>query len=328
MSEVQIKPTSIDHLLVSLTTLQKVNEINGTVEEIYKEIKAKIPCLSTEEAIESFKMFLNENVKPNTRRSYEPVLKEFGNIFKERNIAEIPAIDLKNWLLERWGRGKSVKQRLTQLHWFFSQSIRYLQMKGMATFANPCPLIQIRGTEQIERPDDIPDKTIKMFLRSFKGREELRMIVTILTTSGMRVSELVGDSGAGKFSILKKDVRGRIIEIRDPKSGRRGEIAVIPEWLSEEFTEYCKYLYDDDKVFHISYDAVYDACKRHGKMVGLDNFTPHNLRKWIASFWNKKDEYSCKDFVLRHSLKLDDRYLSLSPKMVMEKQDKYLRFLL
>jgi integrase len=50
--------------------------------------------------------------------------------------------------------------------------------------------------------------------------------------------------------------------------------------------------------------------------LGLD-LNPHALRKWCASYWERKGEIGMVNFVLRHnSTKLKDRYVA--PLMVEE----------
>jgi hypothetical protein len=55
--------------------------------------------------------------------------------------------------------------------------------------------------------------------------------------------------------------------------------------------------------------------------LGLD-LNPHALRKWCASYWERKGEMGMVNFVLRYnSAKLKDRYLApLTIKEVKRKQ--------
>ena len=56
--------------------------------------------------------------------------------------------------------------------------------------------------------------------------------------------------------------------------------------------------------------------KNHGLSLGLD-LNPHALRKWCASYWERKGEIGMVNFVLRHnSTKLRDRYVA--PLMIEE----------
>jgi len=76
------------------------------------------------------------------------------------------------------------------------------------------------------------------------------------------------------------------------------------------------------KVIPISEKAVFNAAKDHGSSMGLD-LNPHALRKWCASYWERKGEIGMVNFVLRHnSTKLKDRYVApLLVEEVTGKQD-------
>jgi len=152
----------------------------------------------------------------------------------------------------------------------------------------------------------------------------------------MRVSELLGDKRAEKPGLCKKDVSGRILALHNTKSGRRGEVAVIPVWVAERLSQFLQNLGPEDRIFTTGYTSYHGVVKSHGKRVGLD-MKPHYMRKWIASLWNRMGEYGMTSFVLRHATTkaneatlvtaLGARYVApLSPKEAMEKQDEMLNF--
>jgi integrase len=91
---------------------------------------------------------------------------------------------------------------------------------------------------------------------------------------------------------------------------------VIPSKLAAELKFYMRSHSEAQKVISLSEKAVFNAVKNHGLFLGLD-LNPHALRKWSASYWERKGDIGMVNFVLRHnSTKLKDRYLA--PLMVEE----------
>jgi len=307
--------------------------IKNDIADLRGRLDAKTPVLPVEEAVEGFKAYLKENAKPNTQRSFDYLLREFEGCFRGRNLPEIPPVNLQEFLAAKWGKGKKsvLRQTLSKLRWFFSWCSKYVQIKGMPPFLNPCDLIEVKKEAPLERPEFIPVERMREFLSTMKD-ERHWVMTAILMTGGLRVSELIGDPRAGKPGLLRKDVDGRILTLRNPKSGRKEEFAAIPSWVSERLSEFLTGVGREDKIFPISYSTVHGVIRAHARWVGLD-IAPHHLRKWCATFWNRIGEYSMTNFVLRHSsTKVNDatlittlgaRYVApLSPLEVMEKQDR------
>jgi integrase len=59
-----------------------------------------------------------------------------------------------------------------------------------------------------------------------------RIIFGMLTTAGLRISELL--------NLRKKDISGRVLTLRYPKSGLKEEKAVIPSKLAVELKYYMR----------------------------------------------------------------------------------------
>lgn len=307
------------------------------LEGIEKRLEGKTPTLLTEEAVEGFKAYLKENSRPNTRRSFDYLLREFEKEFPGQNVPEIPPYRLQEFLGSRWGARKKavVRQTLSKLKWFYSWCIKAVMVKGMPPFHNPCDLIEVKSDGPPERPEFVPIERMKEFLATMKD-ERHYLITAILMTAGLRVSELIGDKRAGKPGLLKKDVNGRVLALSNTKSGRKGEVAVIPSWVSERLNLFLQNLGPEDKIFSISYATLHGVIRTHGKWVGLD-LSPHYMRKWIATYWSRLGEYSMTNFILRHATtkvneaalitSLGARYVApLSPQEVMEKQDRLIDF--
>lgn len=316
-------------LIMALASLGK------RLEGIEKRLDGKTPTLTTEEAVEGFKAYLKENSRPNTRRSFDYLLREFEKAFAGQNVPEIPPYRLQEFLGSKWGARKKtvVKQTLSKLKWFYSWCVKAVMVKGMSPFHNPCDLIEVKSDGPPERPEFVPVEKMREFLKTMKD-ERHYLITAILMTAGLRVSELIEDRRGDKPGLRKKDIKGRVLIINKPKSGKPSEIAVLPAYVAKELQEYTANMTDEDLVFPISYATVHGVLRTHARWVGL-TLHPHDLRKWVATFWSRLHEYAMAAFVLRHSniktadttlvTSLGARYIApLSAEEVMAKQDKYM----
>jgi integrase len=242
------------------------------------------------------------------------LLAVFEREFKERNIAEITSDEIETFVANNWAEARSgtIKQRKTQLRVFFSWVILYLKKHGAAVFQNPCELLE-PVAHQVERPEFIPVEKMREFIESGTSFTH-KMIFGILSTAGLRISELL--------NLREKDISGRVITLRYPKSGLKAEKAVIPQKLASELKFYIRNHSEEQKVIPLSEKAVFNAVKNHGLSLGL-NLNPHALRKWCASYWERKGEIGMVNYVLRHnSEKLRDRYVApLTIKEVTTKQE-------
>lgn len=299
-----------------------IASLKQDLNDIKKRLDAKIPFLITEEAVEVFQEYIKLNTEPNTVRSFNTLLREFSATFPARNIAEIPPIHLQEFLARRWGSSEkaTINQILARLRWFFTWAIKYCQSKGLPAFVNPCTFIEISGKTQVERPNFIPIERMTQFLATGK-QEKHWLAFAILMTAGLRASELIGDTKAGKIPLKKKDVKGRVIYLHNTKSGAAEEIAIIPSWVADRLFLHLQKLGDDDIIFPMCYSTLYDVVNTHSKWVGY-SFSPHYLRKWCASFWESQGEGACANFVLRHHPTLRDRYVALPIDMILTKQDE------
>jgi integrase len=141
-----------------------------------------------------------------------------------------------------------------------------------------------------------------------------KIIFGILATAGLRISELL--------KLRKMDVSGRVLTLRFPKSGLKEETAVIPTRIAAELKFYMRNHTEEQKLIPLAEKAVFNAVRNHGLSLGLD-LNPHALRKWCASYWERKGEDGMVNFVLRHSsVNLKGRYVApLTVEEVIGKQE-------
>jgi len=89
-----------------------------------------------------------------------------------------------------------------------------------------------------------------------------RIIFGILATAGLRISELL--------NLRKKDISGRVLTLRYPKSGLKEERALIPSKVAVELKYYMRNHAEEQKVIPLAGKAVFNAVKNHRLSLGLD----------------------------------------------------------
>lgn len=317
MENLATNPQSINLLLMALLK---------RLENIEEKLDKKVAYLSTEEAVSAYRMHLREGINRKGRhfsndsiRNFDWILEKFYNYFPDKNVAEITTDECAGFLNTYWDKNSngSLKQRQLQLRIFFNFCILYLKKKGNPIFHNPCDLLDpIEYTP--EKPEWIPVEAMGKLIESAK-REHHYIAFSILTTSGLRINDLM--------NLRKCDVDGRILKLRmhgdyRPKSGKKEETAVIPQIVADRLALFLADRKEKDNIIPVTEIAIYKAVSSHGKALGLD-IGPHSLRKWIASYWERKGEYGMVSFVLRHSAtKLRDRYVApLTTEEAMAKQE-------
>ena len=132
-----------------------------------------------------------------------------------------------------------------------------------------------------------------------------RIMLELMARAGMRISEVL--------NLTPNDVDGRKLALRNPKSGRGGEMVYIPQRLNDRLQEYIqdKDINSDAKIFPISYPAARIMVRNAGNVVGV-HLRPHDLRRFSATYGSRCGtpiEIVSK-VILRHAnLSTTQRYL-------------------
>lgn len=272
-------------------TLPLLMALLKRLENIEQKLEKKISYLSTEDAVNEFhKQHLSRIKKP---RNYYHLIRLFQEDFKQKNIAEITAEEIEQFLLKHWGSAhvNTIAQKLIELKSFFNWCIKFLKKKGQPLFYNPCDLVEFKKMITKE-PDFYPIETIRNFINVATTNRQ-RLTFMVLATSGMRISELT--------ACRKADIDSQVVTIRNPKSNRynspskREEYAVIPRAALKLIQTL-----HHEKPFN-SRNVVVKAMEKLKKNKIIPyNMTPHSLRKWVATYWHRKGDDDMVRFILRH----------------------------
>ena len=132
-----------------------------------------------------------------------------------------------------------------------------------------------------------------------------RIMLELMARAGMRISEVL--------SLSPNDVDGKKLVLRNPKSGRGGEMVYIPQKLSNRLQKYIqgRGITSDARIFPISYPAARIMVRNEGNVVGV-HLRPHDLRRFSATYASRCGtpiEIVSK-VILRHAnLSTTQRYL-------------------
>jgi integrase len=132
-----------------------------------------------------------------------------------------------------------------------------------------------------------------------------RLILELQSRCGARIGEVL--------NIRVKDIEGRKIIIRNPKSGKESEVIFMPEQVANRLKNYIQKegLKEQDRVFNLCYTTVRTMINRLGKKVGIQ-LNPHDLRRHSATFASRNGvplEIISKVLLRHQNLKTTQVYL-------------------
>jgi integrase len=304
---------------IDITPLALV-AVHKRLQGIEELLQAKIPNLSVEEAVSEFwQRHLDKTKRP---RPYRYVLDRFVESFSGRNICDVSAEEIDGFLTAITSTPNTRAYRGSQLRGLFGFANKLLLMRKSPGFPNPLDLLTYG--KEVKDTKFVATSTVQAMVQAAESDRE-RLTVLILASTGLRTSELA--------ELSPEDVRGRIITVRNPKGLRYNnpnqdytETAVMPAAVAGLLQEFLRESREKDNLLG-DYKRIYKVIKRLAKRVGAD-LTPHDLRRFCATFWERREEYGMVRFVLRH--KTDSRlgdplarfYIApLTVEEVMVKQD-------
>ncbi|MCJ7539121.1 MAG: site-specific integrase, partial [Desulfobacterales bacterium] len=132
-----------------------------------------------------------------------------------------------------------------------------------------------------------------------------RLMLELMARGGMRIGEVL--------KLTPRDVYGRKLIIRDPKSGKEKEVIFIPQKIADRLKDYIRKnrIHGEDRIFPICYETARSMAKKSGDVVGI-HLKPHDLRRHAATFASRSGvplEIVSK-IILRHAnLSTTQRYL-------------------
>lgn len=215
------------------------------------------------------------------------ILPYFGN----KRVNDITAADIRQWQNELIKMGYSptyLKTINNQLSAIFNYAVRYYDLKS-----NPCAKAGSMGKSKAEEMDFWTGEEFRKFIDSVMNKRLSYMAFMTLYWTGMRMGELLAltyddiNLEEKTISITKsyQRLKGKDV-ITQPKTPKSIRIITMPDFLADEFREYCSHLYGimkNERLFHFTKSHM-EHCMAAGiEKSGVKRIRLHDLRHSHAS---------------------------------------------
>lgn len=212
--------------------------------------------------------------------------------FEKKILSEITVADVRAWqnelLMYKDKNGKGYSQTYLktincQLTAIFNYAIRYYNLQD-----NPCRKAGAIGKSKGEPKDFWMQEEFNDFLETVSDKPETRMAFLLLYWTGMRIGELLAltyddiNLEEKTISITKsyQRLKGKDV-ITQPKTPKSIRIITMPDFLADEFREYCSHLYGimkNERLFHFTKSHM-EHCMAAGiEKSGVKRIRLHDLR--------------------------------------------------
>jgi integrase len=221
---------------------------------------------------------------------------KFCESYGDQKLSELKVDTILDFLNQLTEGCKPQTKRIRYGH--LAAFFNFIKNNIITDFISPCDSKMLR---KLYRPkvtiqwDILEKETVdEIIFRTTNTRD--RLLLELMARGGMRVGEVL--------KLTPRDVQGRKLIIRDPKSGKEQEIIFIPQKVADRLREYVRAdkIRSHEKIFPICYEAARAIVKKAGEMVNI-HLRPHDLRRYAATYASRSGvplEIVSK-VILRHS---------------------------
>lgn len=240
--------------------------------------------LSNEEILREFIATLQAaGASKETIRAYTAAIRDFLSFIGDKPLKEITLRDVVNWRNERLTNGfpgsKTDDKSRWQvtLHYYTILLRRFFKWLGLR--------VKIPGTRRLPaKIEALSDEEVARLLLAAK-RPRDKLILQLLLTTGLRSRELL------ELRVGDIDFDKGVIRVRGAKYGKE-RLITAPKDVFEALEAWIKLnnLKPRDKLFDLSYQALYKVLKRLTQKAGIDpsKVKPHVLRHTFATMAIRK----------------------------------------
>ena len=202
---------------------------------------------------------------------------KFCEEFGGENIDDVTSDQILEFLNKITEGTKQQTKRIRYSH--LSAFFNFIRINIDQDFQNPCgtPILRKMFKAKPIPPWDIIEKDVidEIIFRTEKPRN--RLILELMARGGMRIGEVL--------KLTPKDVNGRKLTLRNPKSGKRREHVFIPQKVADRLKAYIRdnNIQPDQRIFPICYETARTMVKKAGEKVGI-RLRPHDLRRHAATY--------------------------------------------
>ncbi len=255
-----------------------------------------------------------------TINEYQREIKRFETFLQTEELEynELQMVDIEDFIYSLDVSERTKNRALSAIKSFY----RYLQSRGMIA-ENPAEKVRSIRTRK-KNPVYLTENEYKLLIqavneqsRGFTGLRD-RVIIVLLLTTGMRVSEIVSMT----FENISLD-SGNLYTLEIIRKGQEMDYVYLSRKISQLFEEYLKKrkaintgsnsVFLTYRLKELDRSAVYRLVKKYFEMTGIDKkkMGPHVLRHTFATTLMRKDVslYKIKELMNHKNISTTERYL-------------------
>jgi len=235
--------------------------------------------LSNEEIVKEFESTLQAvGASKETIKAYLAAIKDFLSFTGNKPLKEVSVKDIIAWRNDRLTRGfpgaktsDRFKWQVT-LHYYSILLRRFFKWLGLR--------VKMPGVKRLPaRIDALSEEEVATLLSAASKPVE-KLVVGLFVTTGLRSRELL------ELRVEDVDFNRRVIRVKSAKYGKE-RLVTAPQEVFEMLEAWIKLnnLKPKDKLFKLSYSALYKKLKSLARRAGIDpsRMRPHVLRHTFAT---------------------------------------------
>jgi len=201
-----------------------------------------------------------------TIKMYSIAIREFLEFIK-KDPRKATSDDINRWIIELSSKAKDNRSRSVTTRYYVIAVRRFLKWLGI----NVKPVMPRAKRKEIKA---LSEEEIQKILASARTLRD-KLIIKLLTETGMRANELLN------INISDIDFNRKMIRLRVTKNGEERVVFFTDDTL-ELMKKYLK-IHDGEKLFQMTYQALYKTIRRLGEKAGINGLRPHMLRHSFAT---------------------------------------------
>lgn len=201
-----------------------------------------------------------------TIKMYSIAIRGFLEFIK-KDPRKATSDDINRWIIELSSKAKDNRSRSVTTRYYVIAVRRFLKWLGI----NVKPVMPRAKRKEIKA---LSEEEIQKILASARTLRD-KLIIKLLTETGMRANELLN------INISDIDFNRKMIRLRVTKNGEERVVFFTDDTL-ELMKKYLK-IHDGEKLFQMTYQALYKTIRRLGEKAGINGLRPHMLRHSFAT---------------------------------------------